>query len=133
MSAGGAQIIYDYAHHPDEISATVDTARVFGRGGKIIAVFEPHTFSRTKSLINEFSASFAMADEIIILPTFKAREDYIEGGAAYDLYVAVSKKGYNVKYACDYEKAARLLETAEKGDVILLMGAGTVSALATYL
>ncbi len=133
VSAGGAQIIYDYAHHPDEISATVDTARVFGIGGKIIAVFEPHTFSRTKSLINEFSASFAMADEIIILPTFKAREDYIEGGAAYDLYVAVSKKGYNVKYACDYEKAARLLETAEKGDVILLMGAGTVSALATYL
>ncbi|MDE6550782.1 MAG: hypothetical protein K2M44_04730, partial [Clostridia bacterium] len=133
VSAKGAQIIYDYAHHPDEISATIDTARVFGREGKLIAVFEPHTFSRTKSLITEFSTSFAMADEIIILPTFRAREDYIEGGAAYDLYVSISKKGYNVKYACDYEKAARLLETADKGDVILLMGAGSISSLAAYL
>lgn len=126
-TAKGASVIYDYAHHPGEIEAAITTARQTCKN-KVVAVFEPHTFSRTRALMKEFVAALSLADEVIILPAYKAREEYTPAGSGYDLYRHLSVFGHtSAHYARDYEKAAELAcgKTAA-GDVLLVMGAGTV-------
>ena len=122
----GADVYSDYAHHPDEIAAAIDTARVMTKG-RITAVFEPHTFSRTKSLIEEFSECFYWADEVMILPTYAAREKPKEGGSAYDLYMKIKKKRRACLYIEDYAAAAEyLVKHAQSNGIVLLLGAGNV-------
>ena len=133
MLEGGARVITDYAHHPDEIAAAIDTARVMTRG-EISVFFEPHTYSRTKSLIDGFADSFYWADEVVILPTYAARESNIEGGSAYDLYIRLKKRKTGCLYMDGYEAAADYIKTklGKKG-IILLLGAGTIDRIADML
>lgn len=130
-SARGACVIYDYAHHPDEIKATIETAAAFCKG-KIAVVFEPHTFSRTKALMSEFCDCLSAADMVVLVPTYRAREVYTDEGSSYDLYVKMKKSAYcEVLYAPDYGKAAEVVcERTGQGDMILLLGAGTVYKIA---
>ena len=133
MLKGGARVIVDYAHHPDEIAAAIDTARVMTRG-EISVFFEPHTFSRTKSLIDRFADCFYWADEVIILPTYAAREKNIEGGTAYDLYQRLKKKKTACLYMDGYDAAADYIKTKlDKSGIILLLGAGTVDRISDML
>ena len=133
MLDGGARVIVDYAHHPDEIAAAIDTARVMTRGD-ITVFFEPHTFSRTKSMIDDFADSFYWADEVVILPTYAARESGIEGGSAYDLYMKLKKKKDACLYMEGYGAAADYIKTRlSKNGMILLLGAGKIESVADML
>ena len=97
----GADVYSDYAHHPDEIAAAIDTARVMTKGA-IVAVFEPHTFSRTKAMAKEFVECFYWADEVLILPTYAARERPSDGESAYDLYMRLKARREESLYMPDY-------------------------------
>ena len=120
----------DYAHHPDEIAAAIDTARVMTKGA-IVAVFEPHTFSRTKAMAKEFVECFYWADEVLILPTYAARERPSDGESAYDLYMRLKARREESLYMPDYAALRSYLSAhTREGDAVLLLGAGTVNGAA---
>lgn len=129
----GAKVIVDYAHHPSEIAATIDTVRLMGKG-KIIAVFEPHTYSRTKALLEEFGTCFYWADELIILPTYSAREDSSQGLSGADLAAYINARGEGALYLDDYDKVCEYIKaTAKERDIVLILGAGSVDGLGDML
>ena len=130
MLATGAEVFTDYAHHPDEIAAAIDTARVMTKGA-IVAVFEPHTFSRTKAMAKEFVECFYWADEVLILPTYAARERPSDGESAYDLYMRLKARREESLYMPDYAALRSYLSAhTREGDAVLLLGAGTVNGAA---
>lgn len=130
---GGAQVYDDYAHHPTAIKTTIAAARQLA-DGKILAVFQPHLYSRTKQLFAEFAASFAEADEVWILPIYAAREPRDERVSAPGLAEAVGRVGPPANFAPNFEAAAAALtSTAGPHDLILLMGAGDIYKLADLL
>lgn len=133
-AASGAEMVCDHAHHPGEIEAAVATA-VQGCRGKVFVIFEPHTFSRTRALMKEFVAALSLADETVILPTFKAREEYTPSGSGYDLYMHLKLSGgVRCSYARDYKAAAEAaLRATHAGDIILILGAGEVRKTAEYM
>ena len=120
----------DYAHHPAEMACAVAMARQICRG-VLRVLFQPHRYSRTKALLSDFPASFALADEVVLCPVYAAFEPPIEGGDIADLYKATREAGVNVKLARSCEEAwehARNSMGIE--DVTLLLGAGDIIALA---
>lgn len=130
-AATGADVYTDYAHHPDEIAAAIDTARVMTKGA-IIAVFEPHTFSRTKSMISQFAECFYWADEVMILPTYAAREKPSDGASAYDLYMRLKASRADCLYMNGYDSARDYIDAhTKRGDTVLLLGAGTINRMVT--
>lgn len=131
--ATGAEVFTDYAHHPDEIAAAIDTARVMTKGA-IIAVFEPHTFSRTKAMAKQFVECFYWADEVLILPTYAAREKPSDGESAYDLYMRLKARREECLYLSGYEALRNYLAVhTGEGDAVLLLGAGSVDKAAEGL
>lgn len=129
----GARVIADYAHHPREICATIDTLRLMTKG-RIVAVFEPHTYSRTKALMDDFAHCFFWTDELIILPTYSAREKRSDGYDGVDLACYINKGGECALYMDSYDKAREYLtEHTSPNDVILVLGAGSVYSLAQSL
>lgn len=124
-------IVSDYAHHPSEIQAVISTARKM-TSGKLIVIFEPHTYSRTKALIDEFIHCFTGADKLIILPTYAARECTANGMDSNDLMERLNN--LNVISAKDYCDARTLaLCDIEPVDMVLVVGAGTIDRLADML
>lgn len=129
----GARIIADYAHHPREICATIDTLRLMTKG-RIVAVFEPHTYSRTKALLGDFAQCFFWTDELLILPTYSARETKNQGYDGVDLTCYINKRGECALYMDSYQKAYDYInEHTSKDDVVLVLGAGSVFSLAQKL
>ena len=134
--AMGATIVDDYAHHPVEINATLNAARQYieGKKGKVIAVAQPHRYTRLENLFNEFSECFSNADEVLILPVYSAGETPIAGVDNVALAKAVSDKG---KKAIALENEAELPEKlksiVKQGDVVVCMGAGTITYMAAKL
>lgn len=129
----GISIIDDYAHHPDEIKTSLLTARK-NTNGKVITIFQPHTYTRTKSLFEEFAKVFELSDEIIFVDIYAARE--IDTGEVSSEKLAEEAKKYNKKaiYAKSFEIAASLaLEKANAKDTIIVMGAGDVNEIAKIL
>jgi len=127
-SIGGADVYIDYAHHPREIAATILAARRICRG-KLITVFEPHTYSRTKALFDDFAKSFDLADIKIFTDIFAARESDTLGMTSKMLADAAGGE-----YADSYEAAARRIrQVACENDMILILGAGTIDRLADML
>ena len=128
----GAMLINDYAHHPTEIKATLASAKNIPHG-KIFAVFQPHTKTRTKSLLNELAGSFSDADEVIILDIYlpAGREENGVKVSSKDLTELISG---SAKYAESFGAAKKLLEAAAgAGDIIIVMGAGDVDRFAADL
>lgn len=120
--------IVDYAHHPAEISASLSTARDCGYK-KILAVFQPHTYSRTKALAGQFATSLSQADEVVLLPVYSARESYIRGGDSRRLY-RLLKGRTKVLFAEDFNEAVSLVTQNIKAfDAVLILGAGNVYKL----
>jgi len=134
----GATIIDDYAHHPTEIKATLQGARQIYPNKKIIVVFHPHTFTRTKALFDDFSKSFGQADEVIVLDIYgsaREKKEEIVGAQnlALDLVEAIkhkntkTQKQQKIIYIPTLGECEKYLrEKAERGEVIILMGAGDV-------
>jgi UDP-N-acetylmuramate--alanine ligase len=120
----GAKVIDDYAHHPQEITATLSAAKNMGR---IVLIFQPHTYSRTKALFNDFASSLSAADEVILAPIYAARETDTLGMDSKLLADAVSALGTN---AAGFDSFSEIKEHIKKiarpGDLIITMGAGDV-------
>ena len=121
-------IVYDdYGHHPTEIKAMLKGAREFFGDKKIWCVFQPHLYSRTKLLLNDFGRSFSDADEIILADIYAARELKDESINSKMLAEEIIKNGGKAVYMESFDKIAEFLtENAKKGDVVITMGAGDI-------
>lgn len=124
-----AKIINDYAHHPTEILATINTAKQLCKG-KLVVVFQPHTFSRTKHLWRDFITCFNNCDNLILCPIYPAREEPIKNITSDNLAKQIAKQKDNVQSAKSLLEAYNLAKPFDKkGNVILIMGAGTIQKL----
>ncbi len=124
----GIVVIEDYAHHPTEIAATLDAVRAVGPR-RIIAVFQPHLYSRTKRFREEFAEALLGADRLIVTEIYGAREKPIPGVGARDIVELVREKGHqHAYYVEDKFDAIELIERERPttGDVILFLGAGDI-------
>lgn len=116
----GKKCYSDYAHHPTQISALLAS---FKSDKRVCIVFEPHTYSRTKQLINEFKNAFTDADSVIILPVYPAREKYDKEGDSVTLFGVIE---HDNKYLVNgYSDAEKLLKNID-ADIVLFAGAGTI-------
>ncbi len=128
-------IIHDYAHHPTEIKKVITQAKNYG---KILTFFQPHTFSRTKYLFNDFLNSFNESDSVILLKTYPARELESDGKSAKDLFLslkAINHKFFSLlEYAEDFKSAEKMIKKESINyDCILILGAGDIETLAKYI
>ncbi len=122
-TVGGVTVIDDYAHHPTEIRATLAAARERYPERRIWAVFQPHTYSRTKALLDEFAASFADADHVIVTDIFAARERDTLGLSADDIVQRMAHP--DARHIAGLEAVAdHLLAHLRPGDVLITLGAG---------
>ncbi len=124
---GGIMVIEDYAHHPTEIKATLDAAKR-GWSRRVLAVFQPHRYTRLFHLMNEFATSFNQADVLLITEIYPAGEPMIAHAAGQDLYEAVKQFGHkNVHFEPDMKNvAAQIQKLALPGDIIIVLGAGNI-------
>ena len=130
----GITIVDDYGHHPTEIRATLDAARL--RGAKrLIAIFQPHRYTRTKFLLNELAGSFAGCDRVYVLDIYAASEPPIPGVSSGLLVGRMHELGVNnARYAPSEEQVLEeLLNDARPGDLIITIGAGSVWKLGEAL
>ncbi len=125
FSGKGKVYIDDYAHHPEEIKAVLDSVRQIWQGAKVLVVFQPHLYSRTRDLARGFAEVLAMADDLVLLPIYPAREKPIEGiTSAWLLDMVELEKKHLVE-------KAELVDFVEKADfdVLLTLGAGDIDRL----
>lgn len=132
-SINGITIIDDYAHHPTEIEATIKAAREFHKG-RIIVVFQPHRYTRTKLLAEQFGTSFGAADLIIVSDIYSAGEKPIPAVSGELIYQAVKRAGGNVMYIPVIEDMQTYLgDMLQEDDLLITMGAGDVWKLGLRL
>jgi UDP-N-acetylmuramate--alanine ligase len=126
----GVLIVDDYGHHPTEISAVIDAARSLGRQ-RIVVAFQPHRFTRTAALFNEFGPSLRGADRVVLTGIYAAGEDPIPGISLESLASAVSKDlGAPVDVVPRLEDVApALARIARRGDVVITLGAGSIGTV----
>ncbi len=124
----GVLVVDDYGHHPTEIRATLAAAKIGSKGKRMVVLFQPHRYSRTKDQMDEFARSFNNADVVFVTEIYAASEDSIEGVTAEALIDAVKRYGHkDVRYAGGVERAAGLLlEESRPGDMVITLGAGNV-------
>jgi len=125
---GGITVLDDYAHHPTEIEATLDAAHQGFPDRRVVAVFQPHMYSRTQNFMDEFARSFFNADRLVLTDVYGAREEPIEGVTGERLAERAEQFGHRaVQYVPDKtDLPDRLLDIAESGDVVLMLGAGDI-------
>jgi UDP-N-acetylmuramate--alanine ligase len=128
--ASGISVIDDYGHHPTEIKATLAAAKQCGFR-KVHVIFQPHRYTRTRDLMEEFTTAFADADSLFVLDIYAASEKPIEGVTGEVLARQISEKsGKPVQYVSSFPDAVNAVAaTAQDGDMILTLGAGSVSQL----
>jgi UDP-N-acetylmuramate--alanine ligase len=135
----GVWVIDDYAHHPTEIRATLDTAQLFkqslpGKGYELVTVFQPHRYSRVQGLLNEFAESLILSDQLIITDIYAASEKPIEGVTAENLCKqarALSNKP--VQYVPKDEIVEHLLGIIKPHNIVMTLGAGDITHIADKL
>lgn len=123
----GIMVVDDYGHHPEEIKATLSAAKI-GWGRPVIAVFQPHRYSRTRDLLDEFISAFNEADSLILTDIYPAGEDPIEGVSGEILFNRIESHGHrDVTYVSDMaELTSCLHEKAKSGDMVITLGAGNI-------
>ncbi len=123
----GVTVVDDYGHHPTEIRATLAAARQCGYR-KIHVIFQPHRYSRTRDLIDQFATAFGDADTLLVLDIYAASEQPIEGVSAQHFADAVRRAGHtSVRYVSSFAEAARVASlAANEGDLVVTLGAGNV-------
>ena len=126
---GGVTIIDDYAHHPTEITATLKAALNYPHN-KIWCVFQPHTYTRTKALLNEFASALSIADHVVLADIYAARETDTLGISSRTLCEKIRDLGHECNYFPTHENFGEiekfLLQNCTKGDLLITMGAGDV-------
>ena len=130
---GDILVVDDYAHHPDEIRATLTAARK-SRREPVVCVFQPHTYSRTKALLQEFADALALADEVVLAKIYPARETDDLGISSYDLARCLEKKGKKVSCFDTFQEIENYLEKyLLHGSMLITMGAGNVDKIGEEL
>jgi len=125
----GATIVDDYAHHPTEIHATISSAKSAGFK-KITVIFQSHTYTRTKLLINEFAKELSLADKVVLTDIYSAREINTIGANIIDLKNLIE----NSEYISKFEDIANYIKTnAHDGELYILMGAGNINTVSDLL
>ena len=124
----GVLIVDDYGHHPTEIKATLAAAKIGANGRRIVVLFQPHRYSRTKDQMEEFARSFNNADVLFVADIYAASEDPIEGVTSTVLTEAIKRYGHkNAHYIGALDGAADILrEQVREGDMVITLGAGPV-------
>ena len=132
--AAGVTVIDDYGHHPTEIRATLAAARQCGFE-RVHVIFQPHRYTRTRDLMEDFTTAFTDADSVIVLDIYAASEKPIEGVTAQALAQRIASKGGRdaVHLQSFVEASAAVAALAQPGDMILTLGAGNVSQLGPIL
>lgn len=129
----GITVVDDYAHHPQEILATLKTAQMVPHK-KTYVIFQSHTYSRTKALMDEFARALLLADEVILPDIYPARETDTLGISSADLAKRINQIGGNARYIPENAKIIQFVkETLKPGDLLITMGAGNVGELADLL
>lgn len=126
---GGVRVICDYAHHPRELAAVMDSAQRLCKG-TLRLVFQPHTYTRTKDLMEEFVRVLREAESPIVYKTYAARESFEGAGSAYTL---VSRLPEALYVQTPQQLKSRLLEKADADDLILVLGAGDIYSIANSI
>jgi len=129
----GITIVDDYAHHPTEIKATIRGARQFHQD-RLVVIFQPHRYTRTKLLYEQFGESFREADLVVITDIYSAGETPIENVTGELVYQAALASGCNAKYIPTLEEAEAYLKSILKSnDLLITMGAGDVWKMGVHL
>ena len=120
------QVYDDYAHHPTEIHLTLQSCKKSLKG-RLIAIFQPHRYSRTKNFLTAFSQSFEAADRVIITDVYAAGEDPIPGAESKNLAELLKQEGKEVTHFADkFHVTQHLLNQLKPGDIVITMGAGDI-------
>lgn len=127
----GAPVYDEYAHHPTEIKAALAGARELYPDKRIVTVFQPHTYSRTKALFDDFAKAFREADEVVVAPIYAARETDTLGVTSRELAVKMIAYTPNAHYQKDFDAiVAHLQATVSSNDVVVVLGAGPITEVA---
>jgi UDP-N-acetylmuramate--alanine ligase len=131
---GDVMIVDDYGHHPAEIEATLDAAQS-GFDRRVVVAFQPHRYTRTKLLFDEFTRAFNKADVLVVTDVYPAGEAPIDGATGEALAEAIRAHGHHaVSFVRDKRRVAQaLLEAVEPGDIVIALGAGDINASAREL
>ncbi len=135
VSSGEGILVDDYAHHPREIIATLEAAASCWPEKELSVIFQPHRYSRTQDLMDEFLGAFDAAHEVVLLPIYAASESPIEGITTEAIIEGMRVRGYKHVSLCpDLESAEHdALQKIKDGKVVILMGAGSIGGLAQQL
>lgn len=136
-SASGARVVDDYAHHPTEVAATVEAARSWVGEGRVIAVFQPHLFSRTRDFAGPFAEALASADEAVLVPIYPARETQEQFPDVTSATIEAAWPWHasaEARLVPDFDAAVAVAgQLGGEGDVIIVMGAGDIRAVGERL
>lgn len=131
LSDKKALILHDYAHHPKEIESCLKACKEIDKNKKIITIFQPHTFTRTRDLYVDFLNCFENSDEVWLLPIYPAREEPIENITSLNLSKDLQKRGAKSKYFDNFEDCIEEIRKYDNKDkIIAILGAGDISELA---
>ena len=129
----GITVIDDYAHHPTEIRATLTAAKNYPHK-RLVLVFQPHTYSRTKAFLNDFADVLSLADVVVLADIYAAREKNTYGISSKDLLEVLEKKGTDCHYFPSFEEIEKfLLKNCMNGDLLITMGAGDIVNVGEHL
>src|SRR5918912_3009452 len=133
--AGGVLVVDDYGHHPTEVRATLAAAKVGSKGRRMIVLFQPHRYTRTRDQMDEFARSFNNADVLLVTDIYAASEDPLPGVTAETLTDAIKSYGHkSAAYVGALDTAVKaLLSEARPGDMVVTLGAGNVYQAAEQL
>ncbi|WP_414635577.1 UDP-N-acetylmuramate--L-alanine ligase [Actinophytocola sp.] len=132
--AGGVRVYDDYAHHPSEVETQLRASRPVAAPGKLVVIFQPHLYSRTRLFADRFAAALALADEVVVLDVFGAREAPEPGVSGALIAGAIDLPKERVHYEPSFERVPALVAgLVEDGDLVITMGAGDVTMLGPEL
>jgi UDP-N-acetylmuramate--alanine ligase len=125
--AGGIMVVDDYGHHPAEIKATLAAARS-GWERRLIVVFQPHRYSRTRALFDEFVTAFYQADQVVVMDVYAAGEEPIAGADGQRLAEGIASHGHrDTRFIGERDAVVgHLLAVVQPGDIVITLGAGSV-------
>ena len=125
-SIGGIRVIDDYGHHPTEIKVTLEAAKRYAGGGRVLVIFQPHRYSRTKAFLNQFAEALSIADKCWLLEVYAASEQPITGVSSANIVKQMKNATFEPNFILVTEAISA---EAKPGDVIITLGAGDVSSL----
>ena len=128
-------VVDDYGHHPTEVAMVIETARKVWPERRLVMIYQPHRYTRTHDLYDEFTKVLSTVDKLVLLDVYSAGEDYLAGADSHALGHGIRERGaINPIYAADTLEAHDLLpQILEDGDILLVQGAGNVNQLSKRL